>query len=54
MMLDDLNDYISLLVLVFISLFSLRIFIGMLFTNEETRNGSIFKKFYNYSDNEDE
>lgn len=53
MMLETLNDYISLVVMIFLVIFSIRLFIAsIVFNDQETKktDGILF----GYNDNEDE
>ena len=55
-MLKNINDYLSLITLVVLSLLSLKYFFGSVFDNgkEEIKSKSFTKDLTNYIDNEDE
>jgi len=51
-MLENVNDYLSLIVLIGLELFALRIFVGSIFGIKY--NNPLLREFFNYRDNEDE
>lgn len=53
-MLENFNDYMSLIALVLMTLISLRVLFGFLFDHSDSNSAIRIKALMNYNDNEDE